>query len=172
MHQTDFKRQVINQSIVPEKPRETCNQPKKYRVLHNLCIALILLGIFVTSALLIYLVRPWEDPFFPGTASGYWGLLCLLLWVIGPYFLLLITARKSHPVGAVMLLRLIGTTIVCVGGVVLYLDAFWRIPEPLWTLFFFAVPHYQWVVVVPLMVMDYFLKRWTRGGISWRVKTP
>jgi hypothetical protein len=159
----DLARPTINQSIVPEKPRETCNQPKKYRALHNLCIALILLGILVTSALLIYLVRPWEDPFFPGTASEYWGLFCLLLWVMGPYFLLLITARRSHPVGPVMLLRLIGATIICAGGVVLYLDAWWRTPKPLMALVFFAVPHYQWVVVVPLMVVDYFLRRRTRG---------
>lgn len=149
--------------MVPDKPRETINQPKKYRALHILCRALSLSGIFVTSALLIYLFRPWEDPFFPGTASGYWGLLCLLLWVIGPYFLLLIKARKFLPVGPVILLRLIGAVIICVGGLVLYLDAFWRTPEPLWTLVFFAVPHYQWVVVVPLMVMDYFLERRTRG---------
>ena len=152
--------------MVSEKTRETFNQPKKYRALHNLCIALTWLGIFVTSALLIYLLRPWEAPFFPGTASEYGGLFGLLLWVMGPYFTLVVMARKSHPVGAVMLLRLIGVAIICAGGVVLYLDAWWRTPKPLMALVFFAVPHYQWVVVVPLMVADYFLRRRTRGESS------
>ena len=148
--------------MVPEKPRETCNQPNKYLASHKLCQAVIWLGIFVTSALLIHLLRPWEDPLFPGTASEYWGLFGLLLWVMGPYFTLLVMARKHHPVGAVNLLRLIGAVIICLGGVVLYLDAFWRTPKPLMVLVFFAVPHYQWAAVAPLMVLDYFFKRRTR----------
>jgi hypothetical protein len=133
---------------------------------HNLCLAVIWLGILVTSALLLHLLRPWEAPFFPGTASEYGGLFGLLLWVMGPYCTLLVMAKKSHPVGAVNLLRLLGAAIVCLGGVVLYLDAWWRTPKPLMALVCFAVPHYQWAVVAPLMVLDYLFKRRTRRGIS------
>jgi hypothetical protein len=75
-------------------------------------------------------------------------------------------AKESHPVGAVNLLRLLGAAIVCLGGVVLYLDAWWRTPKPLMALVCFAVPYYQWAVVAPLMVLDYLFKRRTRRGIS------
>ena len=150
--------------MVPEKNRETFNHQKQCLAIHKLCIAVILFGVFSTLALLTYLSRPWEDNFAPRTASGYWGFLCLLLYAIAPYLPLLVMARKSHAVRAVNLLRLIGSAIICVAGVGFYLDAFFRLPEPLSALVFLAVPPYQWVAVVLLMVMDYFFKRQNREG--------
>jgi hypothetical protein len=162
----DLTRHAIKRSIVPEKHRETFNQQQEYRALHILCRAFILLGILATSAFLIYLSRPWEDIFSPGSAPGYWGLLCLLLWAIAPYFPLLVMARSSPAGWAVNLLRLMGAAIICAGGAVIYLDAFLHHPEPLGVLVFLAVPCYQWMAVAPLMVMDYFFKRRNREGIS------
>jgi hypothetical protein len=161
----DLTRPAIKRSIDPEKHRETFNQQQKYRSLHILCRALLLFGIFATSAFLIYLSRPWEDIFSPESASGYWGVLCLLLWAIAPYFPLLVMARRSHAGLTVNLLRLIGAAIICAGGAVIYLDAFLHHPEPLGVLVFLAVPVYQWMAVAPLMLMDYCLKRRNREGI-------
>jgi hypothetical protein len=123
-----------------------------------------LFGVFATLALLIYLARPWEDNLSSRAAPGYWELLCLLLWAIAPYLPLLVRGRKSHAVRGANLLRLMGSAIICVGGVGIYLDAFLWHPEPLSALVFLAVPLYQWVAVVFLVVMEYFLKRQNREG--------
>ena len=157
----DLKRRaiIIEKSIGPEKNRDRFNQEQPSPAAHTLYIAVILFGVFGTLGLLMYLARPWEDNFAPGTASGYRGLLGFLFWAIAPYLPLLVWARKSHAVRAVNLLRLIGAAIICVGGVGIYLDAGLRHPAPLSALVFLAVPLYQWVAVVLLMVMDYFFKK-------------
>jgi hypothetical protein len=144
--------------MVLEKPQQTFNQQKSYRVLHILCRALILFGIVATSALLICLARPWEDIFAPELAPEYWGFLYALFWVTTPYLPLLVIARKPHPVRALNLLRLIGAAIICLGGVGIYLDVYFRHADPLSFLVFIAVPFYQWGAVAPLVALDYFFQ--------------
>jgi hypothetical protein len=88
----------------------------------------------------------------------------LLLWAIAPYLPLLVRTRKSPAVRGTNLLRLIGSAIICVGGVGIYLDALVWHPEPLSALIFLAVPLYQWVAVVLLVVMEYFFTRQSGEG--------
>jgi hypothetical protein len=138
---------------------DTVIQPKKDFVGISLFKGIIWLGMAAPLVLLLLFLRPWEDDFPTRTASEYWGLGSLCFWAASPYLPLLIKARKLLAVQAGNLVRLIGAAIICLGGVGLYLDAFFRCPEPLNILIFLAVPPYQWMGVALLLVLDFFFTR-------------
>lgn len=127
---------------------------------HKVSVCLILLAIIATLALLLYLSWPWGENVVRLEASDYFGLLSLALWAISPYLPLLARASKNQPSRAGNVVMLAGVAVIIGAGLGLYLDIIWRHPAPLSALAFLAVPVYQWVAALALMLVT---SRWVQS---------
>jgi hypothetical protein len=91
---------------------------------------IVLSAAMITLTLLIYMAQPWGNNYAYQSLSGYAWLLSIAVWATLPY-----------------LMVVIGTLIISLGGVALYLDAAFLHQDPQGGLVFIAVPLYQWIIL-------------------------
>jgi len=121
----------------------------------KLSVAVIVLSVIGTLAILLYLCWPWGDESVAPRLSEYGGLLSLVLWAIAPYLPLLVKTLKSPSGQAGNLLMLIGCAAIGAAGCGIYLDAVLKHPAPLSALLFLVLPLYQWGAVLLLLLINY-----------------
>lgn len=114
-------------------------------------------AVMITLTLMVYMSKPWGDNYAYQNLSGYIGLLGFAVWAILPYLMILFLARKACASRANSLLILLGTLIISLGGVALYIDAVLLHPDPQGGLVFIAVPGYQWIVMGFLIAIHFIL---------------
>jgi hypothetical protein len=108
---------------------------------------LTLVAILVTLILMTYMAWPWNDHYAYHNLSGYAWLLGLAGWATLPYLMLLFSAPKASRSKAKKIIHIVGTSVITLGGVALYLDAAFFHPDPQGGLAFMAVPLYQWLAL-------------------------
>lgn len=109
-----------------------------------------LFAALITLALLIYMAQPGGNNHTYQSFSGYIWLLGFAVWAILPYLMLFLMAKKVLYSTIKKLIFIIGTLIISIGGVALYVDAALLHRDPQGALVFIAVPLYQWMIVALL----------------------
>ena len=114
---------------------------------HNGIRLIALAAALITLTLMVYMALPWCDNYAYRNLWGYVGLLGFAVWAILPYLVTIFLARKASASQAKSLLVIIGTLIISLGGVAMYVDAVLLHPDPQGGLVFIAVPCYQWIIL-------------------------
>jgi hypothetical protein len=120
---------------------------------------IVLSAAMITLTLLIYMAQPWGNNYAYQSLSGYAWLLSIAVWATLPYLIILFLARKSFEFKANILMVVIGTLIISLGGVALYLDAAFLHQDPQGGLVFIAVPLYQWIILGFLTGFHFLIRK-------------
>jgi hypothetical protein len=120
---------------------------------------IVLSAAMITLTLLIYMAQPWGNNYAYQSLSGYAWLLSIAVWATLPYLIILFLARKAFEFKANILMVVIGTLIISLGGVALYLDAAFLHQDPQGGLVFIAVPLYQWIILGFLTGFHFLIRK-------------
>lgn len=118
-----------------------------------------LFAALITLALLIYMAQPGGNNHAYQSFSGYIWLLGFAVWAILPYLMLFLMAKKVLYSTIKKLIFIIGTLIISIGGVALYVDAALLHRDPQGALVFIAVPLYQWMIVALLAGIHLLIRK-------------
>lgn len=121
--------------------------------------ALLAAGMLVTLGMMIYAAQPWGDNYAYQSLAGYLGLLLFMGWCLSPYVALMVaaawlgTSRRGR--WLVAMAALVTTAVglwAITDAVVIHTDAQSG-------LIFVVLPLYQWLVVVLVLALGFWLTR-------------